>query len=241
MSGVQAGPSTTADPPPPGIQYVLAWDIEKSGPRTDLHSMLALGAVVLRVCDDRVMSEFVVYIKMQPGHSFSEVCRKEYWYDWDRFPMNQVVLQRIEERGVDPKKGIQMFANWLDRQELTYTEAGLALATDNPASDARWVSHYFQEYMNRNPMIHPYGKEKMYRRLHHSNAFARALSMDDGSKTRPTEAVPNPPGWCDRLRAMGINVPDEAMHDHDPQNDATWIALLYTACLRYVHKQRYGA
>lgn len=215
--------------PPPGTRFVLAWDIEKSGPRTDKHSMLAIGAVVVRVHDDKLMSSIRIFFKMEPGHGFSDVCRKEYWYDWERFPMNKTVLERIEQEGVDPKQGIQQFADWLDQQEQTYSESKLALATDNPASDARWVSHYFQKYLDRNPMIHPYGDESKYRRLHHSNAFARALSGDDGSGG----------DWCQRLRGLGFKVPPDDLHDHDPQNDALWIARLYTTCLRGVRAERY--
>lgn len=220
------------DDPPPGTQYVLAWDIEKSGPRTDKHSMLALGAVVVRVLDDRVMAKFRVFMKMEEGHDFSKHCREDYWYNWDRFPMNRKVLDWIAKKGVDPQVGTKLFADWLDKQERKYTALGLALATDNPASDACWVSHYFQKYLDRNPMIHRYGDERSihYRRLHHSNAFGRALSLDDGSGG----------DWCDRLRGLGIQVPPDSLHDHDPQNDAMWIAKLYTACLRWVRLQLYG-
>lgn len=216
--------------PPPGTRFVLSWDIEKSGPRTDKHSMLAIGGVVVRVHDNKLMDSIRIFMKMEKGHGFSDVCRKEYWYDWDRFPMNQEILELVEEKGVEPKEGIQQFADWLDQQERTYSESGLALATDNPASDARWVSHYFQKYLDRNPMIHPYGDETKYRRLHHSNAFGRALSLDDGSGGQ----------WCERLRAKGIQVPPDDLHDHDPLNDAKWIAKLYTACLRWTRCQRYG-
>ena len=210
-------------------EWVLAWDIEKSGPRTDKHSMLALGAVVVRVADDWVPpdGEFRVFMKMEQGHDYSAVCRREYWYNWDDYPNNRNVLKAIDMFGMDPAEGIRQFAEWLDAQERKYGKA-LALATDNPASDARWVSHYFQKYLNRNPIIHPFGDERRYRRLHHSNAFARAISLDDGSGGK----------WCDRLRQRGIRVPPESLHDHDPLNDARWIALLYTACLRYTSKWR---
>jgi len=209
-------------------EYVLAWDIEKSGPRTDKHSMLALGAVLVRVADDYVPpdGEFRVFIEMEEGHDFSEVCRREYWYNWKDFPNNKNVLKAIKAHGAQPAVAIRQFADWLDRQERTYPS--LALVTDNPASDAKWVSHYFEKYLDRNPMIHPFGDETKYRRLHHSNAFARAISLDDGSGGQ----------WCDRLRKRGIMVPPNSLHDHDPLNDAKWIALLYTACIRYTHKWR---
>ena len=117
-------PPTPTLNPPPGTRFVLAWDIEKSGPRTDKHSMLAVGAVVVRVHDDKLMSSIRIIFKMEEGHDFSETCRKEYWYDWKRFPMNQKMLECIEKEGVDPKQGIQQFANWLDRQEHTYSDSG---------------------------------------------------------------------------------------------------------------------
>jgi len=210
-----------------GIRYVLAWDIEKSGPRTDKHSMLAIGAVVLRVRDDKRLAEIRLFMKMEEGHDFSECCRKEYWYNWAQFPNNKRVLELIEKEGVHPREGIAKIAAWLDHQERTYGK-DLALTTDNPASDAAWVSHYFQKYLDRNPMIHPFGDESKYRRLHHSNMFGRCLSLDDGSGG----------DWKQRLRDMGVEVPPEDLHDHDPLNDATWIAKLYTACIRCVRKQR---
>jgi hypothetical protein len=219
---------TTADDsiPPTSTQYVLAWDIEKSGPRTDKHSMLAIGACVLQVRDGKLVSTFRVFMRMEPGHDFSEVCRQEYWFNWEKFPMNKEVLQKIEAEGVDAKEGIHQFAAWLDKQEAYWPN--LVLATDNPASDAAWVSHYFQKYLDRNPMIHPFGDETRYRRLHHSNAFARALSLDDGSGG----------SWTQRLKDAGVDVPPDDLHDHDPLNDAKWIARLYCGCLRYVQSLR---
>lgn len=209
-------------------EYVLAWDIEKSGPRTDKHSMLALGAVVVRVADNYVPpgGEFRVFIEMEKGHDFSEVCRRDYWYNWKDFPMNENVLKAIKTHGLEPADAIRQFADWLDTQERTYKS--LALVTDNPASDACWVSHYFQKYLDRNPMIHPFGNEVKYRRLHHSNVFARAISLDDGSGGK----------WKERLQKRGIEVPPDSLHDHDPLNDARWIAMLYTACIRHTHKWR---
>jgi len=211
----------------PGIHFVLAWDIEKSGPRTDRHSMLAVGGTVLRVHDDKEMSTIRVFMKMEEGHDFSECCRKEYWYNWKDYPTNEHVLKLIEREGVSPAKGIASFATWLDTQEAQYDKQ-LAVTTDNPASDATWVSHYFQKYLDRNPMIHPFGDEKRYRRLHHSNAFGRAISLDDGSGGK----------WIERLQAMGIQTPPSDLHDHDPLNDARWIAKLYTACIRHARNLR---
>lgn len=211
-----------------GTEYVLAWDIEKSGPRTDKHSMLAIGAVVLRVEDDERLAEIRLFMKMEEGHDFSEICREEYWFNWDKFPNNKKVLELIEKEGVHPREGITKFAAWLDSQESRFGKK-VAITTDNPASDAAWVSHYFEKYLERNPMFHPFGDERRYRRLHHSNAYARCLSLDDGSGGN----------WQQRLRDMGVEVPPEDLHDHDPLNDATWIAKLYTACIRYVRKQRY--
>lgn len=212
----------------PGTNYVLPWDIEKSGPRTDKHSMLALGGAVIRVFDDKIMARFRVFMRMEEGHDFSEHCRSDYWYNWARFPTNKLVLERIEKEGVAAKDGIQAFATWLDRQERAYTKQGVALVTDNPASDGAWVSHYFQKYLDRNPIYHRYGEEPQYRRLHHSNAFGRALSLDDGRDSQ----------WLDRLRTMGIEVPDESLHDHDPLHDAIWIGKLYAACLRFTSHRR---
>lgn len=211
-----------------GTRFVLAWDIEKSGPRTDKHSMLAIGAVVLRVSNDKCLAKIRLFMKMEEGHDFSDICRQEYWYNWDKFPNNKHVLELIKKQGVSPREGIAKFAAWLDHQEKTYGKQ-LAVTTDNPASDATWVSHYFQKYLDRNPMLHPFGDEKRYRRLHHSNAYGRCLSLDDGSGGN----------WQQRLRDMGVEVPPEDLHDHDPLNDATWIAKLYTACIRHVRKQRY--
>lgn len=211
---------------PSHTEYVLAWDIEKSGPRTDKHSMLAIGAVVVRVIDDQEVSKFRVFMKMEEGHDFSEHCRADYWYNFEKNPNNKRVLKLIETEGIPPSDGIRKFADWLDEQERTYTS--LAPTTDNPSSDAAWVSHYFQKYLDRHPMIHREGKEPLYRRLHHSNEYARAISLDDGSGG----------DWCQRLREMGIKVPPKELHDHDPLNDARWIALLYTACIRYTHATR---
>ena len=143
--------------------------------------------------------------------------------------MNKQILAEIDSSGASATIGIQRFATWLDVQERTYTEAGIALVSDNPATDGKWISHYFQKYLDRNPMVHPYGDETRYRRYHHSNAFARAVSLDDGSGG----------SWRKRLTELDIKMPKDSLHNHDPLSDAMWTAYLYVECLRFVHFMRY--
>ena len=215
--------------PPPGTQFVLSWDTERSGPRTDMHSLLGIGAVVMRVKDKEIMAKFRELMKLEDGHVFGPITQKEYWLNWQKFPMNKQILAEIDKNGVSATIGIQRFAAWLDVQERTYTEAGMALVSDNPATDGKWVSHYFQKYLDRNPMVHPYGDETRYRRYHHSNAFARGVSLDDGSGGN----------WRKRLVELDFKMPKDSLHNHDPLSDAMWTAYLYVECLHFVHSMRY--
>lgn len=213
------------------VECVLAFDIEKTGQRTDQHSMVALGGCVVRVRDSKVMSSFLCFMKLEPGHRYDPLCKSEYWDNWIKFPMNRVVLERIANEGVAPEVGIRDFAAWLDSQERHYEERGekLAVVVDTVGSDTTWVSHYFQKYLNRGPIEDQYGNPGRYRSIKHSTAYARGIAGDDGSREVD---------WRRVLRARGVALPPDDMHNHMPDSDARSIATTYAACLRHVHDAR---
>lgn len=227
-----SGPGLAEAPP---VKYpvdcVLAFDIEKTGQRTDQHSMVALGGCVVRVRDSKVMSSFLCFMKLEPGHRYDPFCKRDYWDNWAKFPMNRVVLERIESEGVAPQVGIRDFAAWLDAQERHYEERGekLALVVDTVGSDTTWVSHYFQKYLNRGPIEDKYGRPGQYRSIKHSTAYARGVAGDDGSREVD---------WRRVLRGRAVALPPDDMHNHMPDSDARSIATTYAACLRYVHDAR---
>lgn len=227
----RSSPPSSSSSPSSAIEYVLAFDVEKTGQRTDRHSMVALGACVVRVRDLAVVSSFLCFMKIEKGHGFEALCRDEYWYNWVKFPMNKVVLDRIEGEGVSPQVGIRDFATWLDARERHHEARGerLAVVVDTVGSDTTWVSHYFQKYLNRGPIEDQYGKEGRYRSIDHAVAYARGLAGDDRSRQVD---------WRRVLRARGVRLPPDEMHNHMPDSDARSIATTYAACLEHAAARR---
>jgi len=213
-----------------GVEYALAIDVEITGERTDSNSMVAIGGCVVRVSDSAVMSSFLRFMKMEEGHGFSPTCKEEYWDNWIKFPMNKVVLQRIREEGLSPQHGIRDFAEWLDRQEREYESRGekLVVVMDTVGSDAMWVSHYFQKYLNRGPIKNQFGDDKLYRSIKHGNAYAQGLAGSDQSSEF---------NWRQALLDKGVALPSDKMHNHMPDSDAQHIATTYAACVRWAHNQ----
>jgi len=210
----------------PGTEYVLTFDIEKSGENPKENFMPAIGGAVQRVKDRKVMSEIRIFMKPEDGKCYSDHCWKEYWTDWKRFPKNKQMLASFEKYAIPPEEGIRKFAAWLDTNERKYEN--LVVANDCPSSDCLWISLYFQTFLGRLPISNQYGDETRHRRIHQTNAFARSLSWDDGSGGE----------WRNRLKAMGLILPPDDLHDHDPVNDAKAMGLLYIASILYVRQMR---
>jgi len=210
-----------------GTEYVLTFDIEKSGEYPKDNFMNALGATVKRVSDRKIMSEFRVFFKQEEGKTYSNNTWNEYWNNLKKYPKNKDMLEAIKKHGVPSKEAIKSFADWLDTNERKY-EGRIAITSDNHGSDVYWISYYFEKYLDRKPMTSRYGDETQYRRLHHCNAYGRGVSMDDGSGG----------DFVVRLLALGIDAPSNDLHDHDPLNDAKWMADLYIALIHYARRMR---
>lgn len=227
-------PIANATPGRYPVDYVLAFDIEKTGERTDKNSMVAIGGCVIGVETLEVVSRFLCFMKVEPGHGFSPLCKKEYWDNWVKFPMNEIVLKSIDKQGVDPRAGIHAFATWLDNHESSFEKQNkhLAVVVDTVGSDAMWISHYFQKYLNRPPIEDQYGNDSLYRSIKHSGAYAKGLAGYDGSPDF---------NWRHVLQEKGVELPDQSMHNHMPDSDAQSIATTYAACVRWAHNQRQPA
>jgi len=210
-----------------GWLYILAFDVESTGPVYELHSMVSIGAKVVRMMDNAIMSRFRNTISIEEGHGYSKQCESEFWDNWVDYPNNKVLKPRIEKEGIDPKKAIQDFANWVDEQEAYWPN--LAFASDNPEFDAGWISHYFWKYLKRNPFRFSFGDESQFRSFINPDQLARGMAWDDG---RPGRNISN------ELRMIGVDVPSAEMHDHDPENDAEHTALLETARLQHIYKRK---
>lgn len=224
--------STSSSPRKDGLkgwEHALAFDVETTGPVYALHSMVAIGGVVMRVVDKTVLSQIRIIMRIEKGHGFSARCKRVYWNNWKKYPVNQRLLREIKKEGGEPKKGIQRFAKWLDQQEETWEK--LVLITDNSAFDAGWISHYFWKYLQRLPMCYRFGKESNYRPMLQSNHLRRGLVLDDGT----------PGQWRGDLRMFGLDSPAEEKKDHDPLNDAKWIAASYADYLNFVRRFRHGS
>lgn len=220
------------------IDFVLSFDIEKTGESPQENSMVALGGCIVSVSNSIVLERFVVFMKLEEGHCFDPLCKREYWDNWIKFPMNKKVLWHILEEGVSPREGIRQFAEWLDKWERYFeehTSMKLALAVDTVGSDTMWVSHYFQKYLTtsdgkpRPPIEDQYGEQGRYRPIRHSNAFAQGLAQSDFSKGFD---------WRQELRNMGVQLPPDDMHNHMPDSDAEYIAKTFAACVRWTHDRR---
>jgi hypothetical protein len=215
---------------PTGINYYCVIDIEKSGPRPGkkgTHFMPSLGATLIRKADGKNLHELLVAMHAPKGGSFSKICQEQFWDQ----PANAANLAEWSKVAVPYVEGLAAFRDWLYKMQRQYGPKGFVICTDCPEADITFLSQEFNDRLDENPLYHPEGDELRFESICHVNEYGRGVGHFDWMD-------PEGPSWRQVLRNMGVRLPPDSMHDHNPVHDATYIGLTLRAIRLWVLMQR---
>ena len=204
---------------PNRINFLLCYDIEKSGARPNLaltekqhrssqvvNYIPALGAVVKRLSDGKIMDHIFVAMKPPVSGGFSAVCKQNFWDQ----PKNTENLLKWDKNSVEYHKGLGLFRDWIYGMDRKYNKQGLAIYVDS-TTDEVFLNAELDARLDTNPLHHPEGDESRFRRIRHTGEFIRGVGWQDGSDNINAWTV---------LKAKGAPFLPEELHDHDPLHDA---------------------
>lgn len=119
-----------------GETYICV-DVETAGPVPSQYAMLSIGACLV---DDP--GEYF-YIELKPDREDS---------DPDALVISGLSMDALREQGVDPKTGMQAFADWV--VSVTPDNERVVFVALNAPFDWMFVSDYFHRYLQWNPFGH---------------------------------------------------------------------------------------
>jgi ribonuclease T len=112
-------------------------DVETSGPIPGKYSLLSIGACTL----DEPPATFYIEIKPVNKRNTPEAAR-----------VHQLSFSRLMVEGVEPKRAILRFEDWL--KEQTATGQTPVFVAFNAPFDWMFVNYYFIRFLGRNPFGH---------------------------------------------------------------------------------------
>ena len=209
--------------------FVVAFDFEAAGGIPKKHAFTQLGAVVVDLENDRVISEFNMYANMQ-WYDWEERCVKEFW---EKFPERYAQTKKeCEQAPLGPYEVVEQFVKWV--QETCKDMDDVYLLTDNAGFDAGML-RYFSEHQD---ILYIFGE---YRPIVESSRYYSGLSrkrvtvetLNVSSKKQAMESLN-----ADRKIAALQEIPPiedfSVQHDHHPVNDAKVIAWTWAHFQRHI-------
>ncbi len=188
-------------------QYVVAFDVETSGPDFEKNALLSIGASLQNGNGEEV-DYFSVNIEMPEGTVFDEDCKRDFW------DKNPGALGVVLKDAISPEKAMTAFGEFLRKIETLPNE--LLIISDNPSFDIAWIDTYLGKYLGRRPLR--YSEEGKYRMVWDSVTMQKTwLCFRDRIHTLL------PPSKHRDLLGLESAYP----HDHTPLNDARTIANFF--------------
>lgn len=188
----------------------LAIDIEKTGRRlTD--PIVAIGVAIGDKKTRLVLEKRSFYLPVPKNEDIEKNCWDEFWSK----PDNLKILEHIRanQQYDTEKAGIEAFDKYLDELTNLYPGRSIEIVSDNPAYDIGSLDYVLHEYCNRYPLRYTKDIVPIYRWI-----------------VDPSE----------RLEQLGkyqfakevIEKTYNAIHDHEPSNDAHFILCQQFICDR---------
>lgn len=153
-----------------------------------------------------------------PGQVMDPKCKAEFW---DKQPNN--LLERLQEKAVDPYQGILAFRAYLDKWDASTDN--LYILSDNPAYDFGFINYYL-DYFKLTPLTHNWKLE--FRALHDADSYARGFCHQKTDKP-----------WVSNKDvtsrySLGVYSDEEtpSLEAHLPEDDAEGIYRFHYALIR---------
>ncbi len=201
------------------MTHVIAFDFEAAGGVAPKNAFTQLGAVLMRLEDSTVLSQFNEYSSMI-GYEWEERCVKEFW---EKFPERyKETKEKVNQTTNGPYQVVDLFLSWV--RDATKDMKDVYLITDNSAFDAGLL----RAFSDTNDIMYIFGE---YRCIIDVNCVYRGMSMlpvttallDQTSKTLALNATK-----LDKPKFTGVS------HDHHPVNDAHTMALFWSFIQRHL-------
>ncbi len=192
--------------------------------------MPSVGAVLIRKADGKKLHTFFVAMHRPEGGTFSKICQEQFW-DQSANAANLVEWGKV---AVPYEEGLGAFRDWLYKMQRQYGPEGsngFVICTDCPEADITFLSQEFNDRLGENPLYHPEGDELRFESICHVNEYGRGVGQFDWMD-------PDGPSWRQVLRNMGVRLPPDSMHDHNPVHDATYIGLTLRAIHLWILMER---
>jgi hypothetical protein len=213
------------------MSYVVAFDFEAAGGIPSRHAFTQLGAVIVNVDTDEVVSEFNMYANMK-GYEWEERCVKEFW---EKQPERYAETKKaVESAPLGPHEVVAEFIKWVKTHCADFKD--VFLLTDNAPFDAGILRCFSADQ----DISYIFGK---YRSIVESSRFFAGLgrkrvSVDTlwSSSTEIGMEGVN----ADRKKLKETPIPPikefTVQHDHHPVNDAKCIAWTWNHFQRNLPK-----
>lgn len=193
--------------------FYLVIDIETSGQYVTHNHILAFGAVIVDVRQEKIIDSFVAY----PNEGFIEwepACKKEFW---DTHPeIRDATLKELQENGELPSCAFGRFVKWV---ESLPNKEQTVIIVDTADFDAAWMNYHLSRI--HSPSLHSIlGSYKPVRDVtsFHLGVAKQtpSLGMWDADIAALRSLTGNP----------NADFPDwKIEHDHSPVNDASVTGL----------------
>jgi hypothetical protein len=208
-------------------RIVLAFDIEKAGPKAE-HNVIAIGASVVDQ-DFNKLDELFVGAYFKDKTEFETLCWEGFW------SKNVETLQKLEYNGDNDEETQQQimivaFQEFRKKWEYFASQNGykFELCTDNNIYDGGFVNQMIAKYLNEyNPI--PYNARPSSDGTPEYAPFWETHSMQRGllMQVDPTYTQNSDWGYSDRINEL-YEIPEaidqNISHDHLPHHDAYTIA-----------------
>jgi len=208
------------------MTHIIGLDIETSGPSVTEHRVLAIGGAIVAVKDAAVVRTFLTIHNDVPTvesnvlppnwdlRTFTEFWTSPDKGDGTMTPL--MLLQRTAVEMADTKSEVEMtqaLAAWLRQAFHDFPDA--IIVVDTVSFDTSFLNYLLAKHTDLPNLLYAKGKYRTVRDLY---SWAYGLAGRSFGQAKDGGGVKLA---CQRL---GIEPPDEAMHNHNPVNDATYIA-----------------
>lgn len=188
-------------------------DIEKAGCMFK-YPIVSIGFVVghkKEIYEKKRFNIGVNWKKESDGGDFEDRCYDEFW---SKQPQN--IINECKDNALKAERQWVLIGEWIDQLEKTYPspEYEICFLTDNASFDIASIDYELEKYTGRKPMR--YSSDGKYRSVKSADDMLDML--DEDSKD---------------VAYYKIN--EDAIHDHNPVNDAHYIYLQYYYALYFAN------
>lgn len=196
---------------------VIAFDLEGSGQYVHANPIVEIGAVVKSMDTGDTIERFACMGQCRLDQ-FEKRCEDEFWNKKDPDKKRR----KMYPTATPQPEMWKLFRDFLKRIYEKFEKVDLVC--DNPAYDAMFVTMGMQRYLDGKDLHYVSGT---YRYISDSSSFTEALHLSRGLKWGDFETKLL--DWYHNLCPMS----EKAVHDHNPVNDAAFIANMWIAGHKY--------